>query len=178
MKQCSKCGETKDSAEFYVDRTSKNGLQSRCISCDAARRKGYARDTLVHTHSGRRRRARKKGVPYEFETWQDLEAAVGNPDGSRCQCCRTIMWFTRTGNQNSPTAPSLDEILPGMGYRVLPSGALTCWWICLECNRRKSNSTPADMYQIADATYRVIKERGLRDAGTGSDDREEVCGDR
>ena len=44
MKECSKCGETKDVSEYYNIKSSKDGLASWCKSCQASRHARWHKD--------------------------------------------------------------------------------------------------------------------------------------
>ena len=41
MKKCFKCGELKDTSEFYKDRARKDGLQSYCKKCELVQKQEY-----------------------------------------------------------------------------------------------------------------------------------------
>lgn len=55
IKKCAKCGETKESAEFYPNRREKDRLSRRCIACSAA-----GRDALAAKYAERPPTAEKK----------------------------------------------------------------------------------------------------------------------
>lgn len=72
----------------------------------------------------------------------------------KCPACGTQIAFG--GPQQRNTSPSLDRIVPGLGYT--PENTII---ICFACNRRKNDSTPEQLYAIADYVYRLRKVRGL-----------------
>jgi hypothetical protein len=101
-------------------------------------------------------RARNKNLPFDLD-----EASVRGMYFDHCPVCGQEMRF---GGDNR-TSPSIDQIIPALGYTKV-----NCHVICYLCNRRKNDSTPEQMYQIADYIYKLRRERGLEDAGTRSDD--------
>ena len=88
--------------------------------------------------------------------------------GEECPCCGVEYSFIQSFYTRRP---SIDKLIPERGY--VRDNVV---FICTRCNQRKSDMTPKEMYTIADFFWEKIKEAiGAR---TGSDDREEVCGDR
>ena len=45
IKTCSTCGETKAAEQFFKDKTKKDGLRKRCISCEHKKRKRVVEQT-------------------------------------------------------------------------------------------------------------------------------------
>ena len=100
----------------------------------------------VMVHNARQR-ARKAELPCTVEA-EDFELT------EVCPCCETP--YELTGRAASATSPSLDRIIPSLGY--LPDNVVV---VCLACNVRKNDASPAELYRIADYFYELIKERGL-----------------
>lgn len=92
-------------------------------------------------------RAKKSGIPFTLQP-EDLSIP------ERCPCCKKSMVSGGTSRDNSP---SLDRIIPSLGYT--PENVVI---ICFACNRRKNDSTPEQLYAIADYVYRLRKVRGLQ----------------
>jgi len=90
-----------------------------------------------------KRRAAAAGVPFDM-TWEDI------PLGGECPCCGLTIpdekWL------------EIDRVVPDLGYIKANIVGL-----CGECNRKKDNSTPEEMYRIADFVYAIRRERGLED---------------
>ena len=111
--------------------------------------------------SNARKRAKEKNLPFRI-AYEDLLIP------EQCPCCFTYLkpgvTFDGTGN-----SPSIDRLIPELGY--IPENIVI---ICNRCNRRKAESSPKQLYQIADFFHAKIKERGLHDGGSGSDDRASV----
>ena len=81
-KKCGRCGETKDEADFYPDRWSKDGLQSRCRACQKAFNAWRYRDPTAPGHESVVRSAIKgrtrynnirKADPDHKNTWTSRE---------------------------------------------------------------------------------------------------------
>lgn len=98
-------------------------------------------------HSRVKTRAAKTGVLFTL-TFDDIKIP------EKCPACGTQIVFG--GPQQRNTSPSLDRIVPGLGYT--PENTII---ICFACNRRKNDSTPEQLYAIADYVYRLRKVRGL-----------------
>lgn len=71
-----------------------------------------------------------------------------------CPTCKKPMEAGTTEDKDS--SPSLDRIVPALGYVIE-----NCVVICFRCNRIKNDSTPEQLYAIADYFYRLRKVRGL-----------------
>ena len=94
-----------------------------------------------------RRRARDQDVPFSLSE-NDLHIP------EECPCCGVGM---KSGYEDGiNNSPSIDRIIPELGY-VSENIVI----IDHRCNRRKSDSTPEQLYEIADFVYAVRKERGL-----------------
>lgn len=89
-----------------------------------------------------RARAKKQGVPFHI-TPSDVEVP------ERCPICDVEM-RVGAGQNNSPSIDRIDNSLPYVAHNVMV--------ICHDCNRRKSDSTPEQMYRIADFVYRRRKK--------------------
>jgi 5-methylcytosine-specific restriction endonuclease McrA len=63
MKTCNRCGQAKDPSEFYVDRSTKDGLGRRCRDCVAA----YYRENKAHI--------REQSKVYRAERAEEIAAA-------------------------------------------------------------------------------------------------------
>jgi hypothetical protein len=92
-----------------------------------------------------RQRAKKHGIPFLLEP---IDIKIPK----KCPICKVVM--RRLGDRN--TSPSLDQIVPRMGYTKE-----NCVVICYRCNTKKNDSTPEQLYVIADYIYQLRRERGL-----------------
>jgi len=88
---------------------------------------------LLTVFCGRRSQAEQSGLPFEFNSPGDMVEQLGNPEGAECPACGVIMTFGGMAERRS--SPSIDRFEPDRGYT-----AANTWWICHQCNTRKSNS--------------------------------------
>ena len=94
-------------------------------------------------------RAKARGIPFTI-TYEQV-----GPAPADCPCCGNRM---QRGDENGGrgTAPSLDRLVPELGY--VPGNVV---WLCNSCNGIKHNATPADLYRVADWLWEEYKRRGL-----------------
>ena len=70
---------------------------------------------------------------------------------AHCPCCGVIL--VPQGNQHN--SPSVDRLDPTKGYEKD-----NIWIICHSCNTRKGKlNSPNDLYRIADAWYKKLKDK-------------------
>ena len=98
-------------------------------------------------HSRVKARSKQYGIPFAL-SFEDIKIP------EKCPACGVVLVFGSFHDRDN--SPSLDRIVPHLGY--IPENSIV---ICYSCNRRKSNSTPEEMYAIADYVYRLRKVRGL-----------------
>lgn len=96
-----------------------------------------------------RSRAKRSGVLFDLSV-EDIVIPT------ECPICSDVMIQGIGDGGNSWNSPSLDKIIPGLGYT-----ASNVWVICRRCNSRKQDSSPEQMRKIATATAREIKKRRL-----------------
>jgi hypothetical protein len=95
-----------------------------------------------------RKSVKAKGGLFDLPRAQDL------PDiPQTCPLCERVM---QSGGRSRKDSPSLDKILPGLGYTIT-----NVWWICHDCNRQKADLTPADGYRLWDRVWTEIRDREL-----------------
>lgn len=90
-----------------------------------------------------KRRAQLAGVPFDL-TYEDMRW------DDTCPCCGKEYVLGEAHRNNSP---SIDKLIPERGYVL--DNIVFC---CSTCNRRKSDMTPKEMYQIADFFWEKIQE--------------------
>ena len=81
MKTCSKCKETKPKSEFYKSKKSKDGLQSRCNSCNKA--------TVTEWYREDPERAREKNLKTNYGLTVAKYEAILKSQGGKCKICST-----------------------------------------------------------------------------------------
>lgn len=93
------------------------------------RRRLHSKDPIGGLYRGTKSRARVRGISFTI-TLEDLEL-----DGC-CQCCGREMFVTEEKGYQKPHSPSLDRLIPKLGY--IPGNVNV---ICWRCNDVKRNST-------------------------------------
>lgn len=137
-KRCSACREVKVFEEFYPGYSRKRGVvYNQCKTCSRPR----------GAFASAKRRAQRAGVPFEITL-----ADVVSPE--RCPCCDVAM--IRGTIAESMTSPSIDRIIPRLGYTKVNTVV-----VCKRCNTAKSNLAPRELYRVAEFFRRLIVERGL-----------------
>ena len=123
-------------------------MSKRAGSANARQCREWRHSNPEKTILGRvKTRAAREGLIFSLSL-EDIQIP------ERCPACGTEIIFGQFPRRNS--SPSLDRIVPQLGYT--PENTII---ICYACNRRKSDSTPEEMYRIADYVYRLRKVRGL-----------------
>lgn len=144
-KACTKCGEVKPLSEYH---RKLGGLQSRCKICKIEDiREWRLSNPAKNMLRSARCRAKRYGTPFTL-TLEDVSV----PEA--CPCCKLPMEFGSMADRAN--SPSLDQIIPRLGYT-----RENCIVICFGCNTKKSDSSPEQLYAIADYIYQIRKERGL-----------------
>ena len=161
MGVCSKCKKEKKIEDFYKSSTRKCGYESGCKDCRRAaasryersaqgilkrqayeqRIRGDLRNVLQKAMEQAKRRARKQGVPFDL-TVEYLESLVV----SHCPITEEPLdWEKRhvTNGRFTKNSPSLDRIIPGLGY--VPGN---CAFLSHKANTIKSNGTAEEHSRI------------------------------
>ena len=151
---CSKCKKEKKIEDFYKSSTRKCGYESGCKDCRRAavssyeksaqgiltrqvyeqRIRGDLRNALQKAMQEAKRRARKQDVPFNL-TIEHLESLVV----SHCPITEEPLdWEKRyvTNGHFTKNSPSLDRIIPSLGY--VPGN---CAFLSHKGNTIKSNGT-------------------------------------
>lgn len=164
---CTACGKDRVADSFSVDRTRKSGRYPVCRFCMRAKAK-TRRESNLEVNRARARiaskkcwdanpaarayhyvqaRAKKNGLRFALTVafLQELFAI-----GKCAYCDRKI----------SPRAPlrknraSIDKIIPNRGYT--PRNTVLA---CCDCNRRKNDSSIADLRMLADGIERLLLKK-------------------
>jgi hypothetical protein len=90
-----------------------------------------------------RSRAKKKGIPYDDKDilYNYLEPIYNK---GMCECCGKELREPYGKKGASDNSYSLDQIIPGAGY-IIGNVTILCW----RCNELKKNSTPDELFMIA-----------------------------
>ena len=162
-KICSKCKIEKPASAFTPRPNRPAGLYSQCKQCKGRAssqryQKRRQQDPIslwvMNTRSRAADRARRMGIFFDL-VLGDVRAAL-NQTGNHCAYCDTLFNFRGT-IQNRARSPSLDRILPSLGY-----SANNIVVVCYRCNQIKSDATPEELTRIADRARILIEKRGLR----------------
>lgn len=161
-KHCCTCGVEKPLTEFYPRRVTKDGRRHDCKSCSnkacmryQARRRAvdpklcWAKNAL----SAARVRARKSGVPFDITVKDILAIAV-----DVCPILYVPLRYPQsedmfTPNRHYPSSPSLDRIIPELGY---VRGNLAV--ISHRGNRIKNDATASELRSAADWLDRQLHQ--------------------
>jgi hypothetical protein len=133
-KKCKRCSEVKDKEEGFGFNRYKNGrtvVRGYCKTCClAAKVLDHAKNPVPMMFYAARSRAKRDGIPFTI-TQKDIAIP------SHCPILG-IPLAVNTGNGKgfSPNSPSLDKIVPALGYA--PGNIIV---ISMQANRMKSNAT-------------------------------------
>lgn len=154
QKVCTKCGKDKPLSDFSGRNDAKDGLRHECRVCHAARSKTiYGQNKDRHRRCGTRwkvlnpikmmliigrARAKKKKVPFTV-----TESDIHIPD----RCPVFDIELARGSGRAASSSPSLDRIIPGIGYVAKPYRNISV--ISNRANTLKGDATPIESMQIA-----------------------------
>jgi hypothetical protein len=137
MLRCSKCGEEKLPAAFYVNTAAKTKLHTACKSCvGASTRTHYKKNLAKYLLSSAKARAFTAGIAFDLEP-TDLVV----PD--RCPVFGVEMSYG-TGRGRTDNSYSIDRLDNKLGY-VKGNGAVISWL----ANRLKSDATASQLERVA-----------------------------
>lgn len=103
---------------------------------------------FTNARASAKKSARRAGVTFDLPPARELPEIP-----LACPLCGCAM---EPGGASRNNSPSLDRILPGLGYVIE-----NVWWICHDCNRQKSDLDPARAYAMWDRVWAEIKRRNL-----------------
>lgn len=124
----------------------------RCEACKDAARAQWRRyrdspfGIVGLRLSEARRSAKKKGVPFNL-----TRETIPRYEGTCRYCDRMLEAGDENGGRGN--APSLDRIDPALGY---VDGNVV--WTCHDCNRRKADLSPDDLYSFAITVLAVSRQ--------------------
>lgn len=132
MKQCGLCGEFLSLSKFPKRSTTKDGLNNFCYDCTMFKAKKYAennRSRILFLVA--RARAAKEGLPFDLKI-EDIVIP------SHCPV------FGIKFNGGKETMPSIDKIIPSMGYTKDNIVVVS-----MRANRIKSDATTKELVQLS-----------------------------
>lgn len=139
MKTCTQCGETKDDADFYME---KGRLKSECKKCNNKRSAKHNRkDPRGRMLATAKWRSKKLGHDFNL-TKEDIVIPK--------VCPLLGIPINAVNGKRSDHSPSLDKIDPDKGYTVG-----NVWVISDKANRMKQNMTVELLRKFAD----IIEEQ-------------------
>jgi len=122
IKKCSVCKLIVPLSMFYRETKSKDGHQSKCISCSKQYRKDHPiQQQTVRMLSNARSRAKKFNVPLSI-TLDYVRSLVGKNTSFVSHCPvlgLSLEWSAQRQegkNTTLPNSPTLDRIVPELGY--------------------------------------------------------------
>lgn len=143
-KRCCDCGDAKQPEDFHVERRRADGRQQRCKPCQIARMSARQngdrriRQMLISAKG----RAKQQGVPFGL-----TEDDVVIP--TFCPALGLKLEWSYAG-ENKDHSPSLDKIIPELGY--VPGNIVV---VSNLANRLKSNGTFEQLRNVADFYTRI-----------------------
>lgn len=127
---CKTCRENKALDKFYRG-NNKNGLDSRCKSCESKRRKhNYQADYRRETFNRIRNRAKVRGQPFNI-TLQDIPEIP-----THCPILGLKLEINWGGRAQAANSPTLDRAINDKGY--IPGNVV---WVSAKANRMKGEHT-------------------------------------
>ena len=154
-KKCNKCGEEKVKEEFSKRSDTSDGLGYSCRPCH---KKYYYdqrdNDLLSIVVVRARSRAKTLGIPFTIKK-EDLFL----PKHCPVLGVRLSPNISRTGKnhgQPSPNSPSLDRIIPHLGY--IPGNVII---ISQRANTIKHNATPDEILAVGNFYKNLEQERNF-----------------
>jgi hypothetical protein len=145
MKQCSVCHIDKFETEFYSRSRGKNGLVSRCKSCESSRAKEYSRthaEAKAVASIQWRKKNRARYNSYMIGYADRLRNTIREAYGNKCACCgETEQMFLSIDHINNDG--NLDKYKSGrrvcgnaLYRRIINEGFSTNKYqlLCMNCN--------------------------------------------
>jgi hypothetical protein len=150
FKECGMCGVALPISEFCRNDGSIDGLHCHCNTCSNARvvadnRRSRADKSPKKMLQSAKTRAKRLGVPFTI-TAADLVV----PD--TCPVLGIPLDFSRHLSGPSDSSPSLDRVIPTLGY--VPGNVAV---ISMRANRIKSNFTAAELLAVGGWVSRFIE---------------------
>ena len=133
-----KYGDVDDRGYVYTGQSNRNKTP-HWISPRA-----YKRSRISSTLSAARQRAKQKNLPFDIDTTYLVSIY---PTDDRCPVFGTVMTFGFTPTKRSggnPDSPSLDRIVPSLGY---VRGNVV--WMSFRANAIKQNATLEEIQAVA-----------------------------
>lgn len=132
------------SLERIKDPAKRAELNALSLSCNQRRHRADYRHVML---AAAKHKAKKKGLPFDLETYSDI------PYAEKCPIFK-IPFRIGKGNWDSPT---LDRIIPGMGY---VKGNLIV--VSRLANTIKTNASPDQILAVGGFYKKLFKKLGLR----------------
>ena len=164
-KVCNRCKKEKPVLDFTPRPERPIGIYGICKECkSAARSKRYKERKkkapkelwVAGARNNAKDRARRSGVYFELALEEVLEALKVSKGKCGYCGCHLDFQLTRKDLKRRWKAPSLDRIVPGLGYVL--ENVLVC---CYRCNAIKNNATPQELRTLAEAVDRLVRDRNL-----------------
>ena len=122
-KVCSKCGDSKDLSEFNRNRNKRDRRGAYCKVCSSEYYKEYMispRGMALRMVRDAKRRSKRDKIPFSLNSLDlidRLETGI---------CELSGLPFVLGSNEQSPYSPSIDRIVPAMGYAP-DNIRIICW---------------------------------------------------
>ena len=137
LKRCNRCREDKPLDEFTFHSETLDGRQVTCkVCCNKANLERHIKDPRHRLLYSARFRAKKQNLPFDI-TLDDIEVP---------EFCPVLgIEIIPCSGHNGPHCPSLDKIIPALGY--IRGNVVV---VSNRANTLKRDATPEEMRMLAD----------------------------
>jgi hypothetical protein len=129
MKICTICKQSKEGCEFNKNKSRRDGLQSRCRSCDRSRAKAYYYEK--HEISKQQGKARRKRY---FAWYKQIRQA------QQCNKCGEKRWYVLDFHHTDETKKSFtvsNMLIRGLSRKKILEEIAKCVVLCANCHREE-----------------------------------------
>jgi hypothetical protein len=151
MKLCNSCKQTKPFSEFNKSVKNKDNYQTTCKMCCSVVNEKYKKTKtghLVQYLSTIKWRAKTKNIPFDL----DLEYLI-SVTTDKCPVFGFDFFWGRMGKNDRKSRPSLDRIIPELGYIKGNVVFISNW-----ANIIKQDATEKELYAVANWLHAKRKE--------------------
>ena len=151
MKLCNSCKQTKPFSEFNKAVKNKDNYQTTCKMCCSVVNEKYKKTKtghLVQYLSAIKWRAKTKNIPFDL----DLEYLI-SVTTDKCPVFGFDFFWGRMGKNDRKSRPSLDRIIPELGYIKGNVVFISNW-----ANIIKQDATEKELYAVANWLHAKRKE--------------------
>lgn len=138
MKTCTKCGETKNEADYFVKDSKTGRLHAQCKSCYKEHRKTYQKDHYVRYHQEYLKRAKLRRETLRLEFRANM---LDYLDGKVCEECGETDIRTFEFAHIDATAKAFgisQAVRLGRSWSEVLSEICKCRILCANCHKKET----------------------------------------